>query len=74
MPIPRCGHLCQEERPDVVNAELLEFLADWAQADVRREQAGLGEALAQTLSPPPLGRRDSGVLVDVVPHRLVGHL
>ncbi|MGW1787864.1 alpha/beta fold hydrolase [Streptomyces tubercidicus] len=29
MPIPRCGHLCQEERPDVVNAELLEFLADW---------------------------------------------
>lgn len=27
--IPRCGHLCQEERPDIVNAELLEFLSDW---------------------------------------------
>ncbi|MFB7504515.1 alpha/beta fold hydrolase [Streptomyces broussonetiae] len=29
VPIPRCGHLCQEERPDVVDAELLDFLADW---------------------------------------------
>lgn len=27
--IPECGHLCQEERPDIVNAELLDFLADW---------------------------------------------
>lgn len=27
--IPECGHLCQEERPDVVNAELLDFLAPW---------------------------------------------
>ncbi|MFE6867285.1 alpha/beta fold hydrolase [Kitasatospora sp. NPDC057692] len=29
VPIPRCGHLCHEERPDVVNRELLDFLADW---------------------------------------------
>ncbi|MFC9914074.1 alpha/beta fold hydrolase [Streptomyces sp. NPDC059862] len=29
VPIPQCGHLCQEERPDVVNAELLDFLTDW---------------------------------------------
>lgn len=27
--IPECGHLCQEERPDVVNGELMKFLADW---------------------------------------------
>ncbi len=27
--IPQCGHLCQEERPDIVNAELLEFLSGW---------------------------------------------
>jgi haloacetate dehalogenase len=27
--IPQCGHLCQEERPDVVNAELLKFLEGW---------------------------------------------
>lgn len=27
--IPECGHLCQEERPDVVNAELMKFLSDW---------------------------------------------
>jgi Predicted hydrolases or acyltransferases (alpha/beta hydrolase superfamily) len=27
--IPECGHLCQEERPDVVNAELLAFLDSW---------------------------------------------
>jgi haloacetate dehalogenase len=27
--IPECGHLCQEERPDVVNAELLAFLENW---------------------------------------------
>ncbi|OZD06542.1 MULTISPECIES: alpha/beta fold hydrolase [unclassified Rhodococcus (in: high G+C Gram-positive bacteria)] len=27
--IPRCGHLCHEERPDVVNHELLEFLHGW---------------------------------------------
>ncbi|MHB8187875.1 MAG: alpha/beta fold hydrolase [Dermatophilaceae bacterium] len=27
--IPECGHLCQEERPDVVNRELAGFLADW---------------------------------------------
>ncbi len=27
--IPECGHLCQEERPDVVNHELAGFLADW---------------------------------------------
>jgi len=29
VPIPQCGRLCQEERPDVVNGELLELLADW---------------------------------------------
>jgi pimeloyl-ACP methyl ester carboxylesterase len=29
IPIPECGHLCQEERPDFVNAELLKFLAGW---------------------------------------------
>jgi pimeloyl-ACP methyl ester carboxylesterase len=29
IPIPECGHLCQEERPDFVNAELLKFLASW---------------------------------------------
>lgn len=28
--IPQCGHLCQEERPDVVNEELLSFLKGWA--------------------------------------------
>lgn len=27
--IPRCGHLCQEEKPEVVNAELLGFLDGW---------------------------------------------
>ncbi len=27
--IPECGHLCDEERPDVVNHELAGFLADW---------------------------------------------
>ena len=27
--IPQCGHLCQEERPDIVNEELLRFLKDW---------------------------------------------
>ena len=27
--IPRCGHLPQEERPDEVNAALLEFLDGW---------------------------------------------
>ncbi|WP_253191368.1 alpha/beta hydrolase [Streptomyces sp. M1013] len=27
--IPRCGHLCQEERAEVVNAELLAFLEGW---------------------------------------------
>lgn len=27
--IPECGHLGQEERPDVVNAELLAFLDSW---------------------------------------------
>ena len=25
----QCGHLCQEERPDIVNEELLRFLKDW---------------------------------------------
>jgi haloacetate dehalogenase len=25
-----CGHLCQEERPDVVNEELLSFLEGWS--------------------------------------------
>lgn len=29
VPIPECGHLCQEERPDLVNAELSAFLDDW---------------------------------------------
>ncbi|MFF3515127.1 hypothetical protein [Streptomyces sp. NPDC002573] len=28
-PSPSAGHLCQEERPGVVNAELLDFLSDW---------------------------------------------
>ena len=28
--IPRCGHLPQEERPDEVNAALLDFLDGWA--------------------------------------------
>ena len=27
--IPECGHLCQEEQPEIVNAELLKFMADW---------------------------------------------
>jgi haloacetate dehalogenase len=27
--IPRCGHLCQEEQPDVVNKHLMNFLEDW---------------------------------------------
>jgi pimeloyl-ACP methyl ester carboxylesterase len=27
--IPRCGHLCQEERPDVAHRELLDFLTGW---------------------------------------------
>ncbi len=27
--IPQCGHLPHEERPDAVNAALLDFLADW---------------------------------------------
>jgi haloacetate dehalogenase len=27
--LPRCGHLCQEERPDLVNQELLSFLSQW---------------------------------------------
>jgi pimeloyl-ACP methyl ester carboxylesterase len=27
--IPQCGHLCQEERPDLVNEHLLQFLKDW---------------------------------------------
>lgn len=27
--IPQCGHLCHEEKPDVVNQELTAFLADW---------------------------------------------
>ncbi|MFF9019276.1 hypothetical protein [Streptomyces eurythermus] len=26
VPIPQCGHPCQEERPGIVNAELLDFL------------------------------------------------
>lgn len=30
VPIPRCGHLPQEERPDVVNKLLLDFLDGWA--------------------------------------------
>lgn len=29
VPVPQCGHLCQEERLGVVNAELLDFLSDW---------------------------------------------
>lgn len=29
VPIPRCGHLCQEEQPDTVNRELLAFLDGW---------------------------------------------
>jgi pimeloyl-ACP methyl ester carboxylesterase len=27
--IPQCGHLCQEEQPDVVNKHLMNFLKDW---------------------------------------------
>ncbi|MGI3779835.1 MAG: alpha/beta fold hydrolase [Janthinobacterium lividum] len=27
--VPRCGHLVHEERPDVVNDELLRFLEPW---------------------------------------------
>jgi haloacetate dehalogenase len=27
--IPHCGHLCQEEQPDVVNKHLMNFLQDW---------------------------------------------
>jgi len=27
--IPQCGHLCQEEQPDVVNKHLMKFLEDW---------------------------------------------
>jgi haloacetate dehalogenase len=27
--MPQCGHLCQEERPDIVNEELLRFLQGW---------------------------------------------
>lgn len=27
--IARCGHLCHEERPDAVNAHLLDFLQSW---------------------------------------------
>jgi haloacetate dehalogenase len=29
VPVPRCGHLPHEERPDVVNAALLKFLDGW---------------------------------------------
>jgi haloacetate dehalogenase len=29
--IDRCGHLCQEEQPEVVNAALAEFLEPWKQ-------------------------------------------
>eukprot|EP01050_Picozoa_sp_SAG11_P016420 SAG11_NODE_2241_length_3644_cov_4.619182_2_plen_274_part_00 len=29
VPLPECGHLPQEEQPELVNAELLEFLQDW---------------------------------------------
>jgi haloacetate dehalogenase len=28
-PIPRCGHLPHEERPDLVNQSLLDFLQPW---------------------------------------------
>jgi pimeloyl-ACP methyl ester carboxylesterase len=31
--IPECGHLCPEERPDVVNEELLRFLEDSGAGD-----------------------------------------
>jgi haloacetate dehalogenase len=30
--IPQCGHLPHEERPEVVNALLVEFLDRWRQA------------------------------------------
>lgn len=29
VPIDQCGHLCQEEKPEVVNVELLDFLVGW---------------------------------------------
>ncbi len=29
VPIPECGHLCQEEQPEIVNAELLKFMDNW---------------------------------------------
>lgn len=28
--IPRCGHLCHEEQPDIVNEEILGFLTGWS--------------------------------------------
>jgi haloacetate dehalogenase len=27
--VPQCGHLPQEEQPEIVNQLLLEFLAGW---------------------------------------------
>jgi pimeloyl-ACP methyl ester carboxylesterase len=30
VPIARCGHLPHEERPDLVNRELLAFLDGWS--------------------------------------------
>jgi haloacetate dehalogenase len=30
VPLPQCGHLPQEEQPEMVNAELLQFLKDWS--------------------------------------------
>ena len=27
--LPECGHLCQEEQPDLVNEHLLTFLDGW---------------------------------------------
>ncbi|MBF6541375.1 alpha/beta hydrolase, partial [Nocardia farcinica] len=29
VPVPRCGHLPHEERPDLVNEALLDFLKPW---------------------------------------------
>ena len=49
--IPECGHLPQEERPDVVNAELLAFLEPWA--------ASTGRALARSGSAPTMMDRVS---------------
>jgi haloacetate dehalogenase len=29
IPIPECDYLCQEESPEIVNAELLKCMSEW---------------------------------------------